>query len=281
MTAQTEEAGPWRAMSYLRLYEEINQSLVAALDVQDGDAIVDLGCGDGAISQILIDQHADKVRIWAVDPDEEMLSDARARVGAHVGTCTATAEDFGQLFPPGSCNIVVLANALHLVPDREAVYRNVRRVLAPGGTFAFNTTFYWSEQLKPSTAYAMKVGFEARSLARKRGVTVPPITQQSSGGPLAKMVPPVDDLTEELRAASFDVTHAEERLWMLDREFMFSFMSAPYEAAILLPDVAASDAADLVEAANDKVAAKEPDPVPRPWLTVVARHTGGQSTQEE
>lgn len=273
MTARASEAAPWRPMSHHRLYEEINQSLVAALDVRDGDTIVDLGCGDGAISQILIDQHADRVRIWAVDPDEEMLSDARALVGAHVGTCAGTAEDFGHLFPPGSCDVVVLANALHLVADREALYRNVRRVLAPNGTFAFNTTFYWSDALRPSTGYAMKVGFEVRSSARKRGLTVPPLTQQNPRGQLAKMIPPVDDLVEELRAASFDVTQADERSWMLDSEFMLSFMSAPYETAILLPDLPASETADLVKEASDKVAAKEPDPVPRPWLTVVARLT--------
>lgn len=277
MTSRTGEAAPWRSMSHHPLYEEINQGLVTDLDVRDGDRIVDLGCGDGAISQILLDQHADRVRIWAVDPDEAMLADARALVGDHVGVYAAAAEDFGQLFPPASCDIVVLANALHLIPDREALYRNVRRVLAPNGTFAFNTTFYWSEALRPSTAYAMRVGLETRSSARKRGVTVPPLSQQSSKGQLAKMIPPVDDLVEELRAASFDVTRAEERPWMLDSKFMLSFMTAPYETAILLPDLAESEATDLVKEAIDKVAAKEPDPVPRPWLTVVARLDGGST----
>lgn len=280
-TRQTEEAAPWRAMSHHPLYEEINQSLVAALDIHDGDAIVDLGCGDGAISQILIDQHGDRLRIWAIDPDEDMLADARALVGAKVGTCVATAEDFGSLFPPGSCDIVILANALHLVPDREAVYRTVRRVLAPKGVFAFNTTFYWSEELRASTAYAMQVGFEARSLARKRGVTVPRLTQQNPKGQLAKMVPPVDDLKAELRAAAFDVTHVEERSWMLDSAFMFSFMSAPYETAILLPDLPGTQATDLIKEACDKVATSKPDPVPRPWLTVVARPAYGQPAHEE
>lgn len=271
MALGTKEREPWRSMSHHGLYREINQVLVSALDVDDGTTVVDLGCGDGAISQILLDQHGEGVRIWAVDPDDDMLADARAHLGAHVGTCAGTAEDFGALFPPSSCDAVILANALHLVGDRQALYRNLRRVLVPGGAFAFNTTFYLSDELRPSTAYVMGVGFQARSLARKRGVKVPPATQMGQSGQLAKSLPTVPEIVAELRDESFDVAYVEERPWMLDAGFMSSFMSAPYETTILLPDLDMAEAGDLIREACEKIATKKPDPVPRPWLNVVAR----------
>jgi ubiquinone/menaquinone biosynthesis C-methylase UbiE len=271
MVVGTKERGPWRSMSHHRLYQEINESLVAALEIDDGDTVIDLGCGDGAISQILVDQLDDRVHIWAVDPDAEMLSDTRVQLGAHVGTCAATAESFGQLFPPGSCNSVVLANALHLVGDRDALYGNLRRVLTPGGVFAFNTTFYLSDLLRPSSAYVMEIGFAARSVARRRGLKVPPFTRTSEDAHLARTLPAPDDLADELRAASLEVIHVEERPWTLDNGFMSSFMSAPYEATILLPNLDVYEAADIIREASDKVAAKKRDPVPRPWLTMVAR----------
>jgi ubiquinone/menaquinone biosynthesis C-methylase UbiE len=271
MAVETEERQPWRSMSHHRLYQDINQSMVGALDVHDGDSVVDLGCGDGAISEILLDRHGERVRIWAVDPDADMLSDARVRVGTRVGTCAATAESFGDLFPPGSCDVVILANALHLVADRQALYRNVRRVLTPGGRFAFNTTFYATDQLRPSNAYAMELAFQARSVARRRGLKLPPLTQMGKGAQLAQMLPPPDHMVGELRAASLDVVHVDECPWKLDTDFLSSFMSAPYEATLMLPGVDVYEAADIVQEATGKVATKRPDPVPRPWLTVVAR----------
>jgi ubiquinone/menaquinone biosynthesis C-methylase UbiE len=273
MPARTEEPAPWRSMSQHGVYQEINQSLIDALDLHDGDLVVDLGCGDGAISQILLDRHGDRLRIWAIDPDREMLSDARTLLGGRVGTCAATAEEFGELFPPGSCSAVVMANTLHLVADRHAVYDNVRRVLAPGGVFAFNSTFYLSDDLRPSTAYAMALGFEARSLARRRGMTLPPFSQKNPDAQLAKMLPPVDQLADELRSVSFDVVRAEERPWVLDTGFLSSFMTAPYQAATVLPGLDLAVAVDLIREASEKVAAKRPDPVPRPWLTVVGRRS--------
>lgn len=271
MSAATREAGPWRSMSQHRIYQDINQSLVAALDLHDGDTVVDLGCGDGAVSQLLVDQHTDRLRIWAVDPDEAMLADARDRLGAHVGTCAATAETFGQLFPPRSCDVVVLANAVHLVADRQALYANVRRVLASGGQFAFNTTFYLSDELRRSSAYLMALGFQARSLARRRGFTVTPFTELPDRARLARSLPTVDEVVAELRAASLEVSHVEERPWLLDHGFMSSFLSARYEAAVLLPDIDMSDAGEIIREACQAVAATQPQPVPRPWLTVVAR----------
>lgn len=271
MTRATQEREPWRPMSRHGLYQEINQVLVGALDIRDGDTVVDLGCGDGLVSQILLDRHGDAVRIWAVDPDDDMLADARAHLGAHVGTCAATAETFGDLFPPASCDAVILANALHLVRDRQALYRNLRRVLVPGGAFAFNTTFYGSDRLRPSTAFVMGVGFQVRSLARRRGIDVPPARRMAQSEHLVKPLPSVDELVTELRAVPFDVDHVEERPWMLDAGFMSSFMSAPYEATILLPDVDMATAGDLIREACDEFAAKKPEPVPRPWLTLVVR----------
>ena len=46
-------------------------------------------------------------------------------------------------FEDGSIDVVVIGNAIHLMPDRDLFLRNVARVLRPGGAFAiydFNST---------------------------------------------------------------------------------------------------------------------------------------------
>jgi SAM-dependent methyltransferase len=267
------EPAPWREMSHHGLYEQINRSLLDAVDLDDGATVVDLGCGDGLISRLLLERHGGRVHIWAVDPDEGMLADTRVLIGDRVGTLAGAAESFGTCFPPGSCDAIVLANTLHLVGDRPALYRNVRHVLRPGGVFAFNTTFYLSDGMRPSTAVGMEMAWKARSLAKRRGIAVRPVRRDEPDAHYATVLPPAPALAWELRAESFDVVEAIEREWSLDMGFLSSFMTAPYQLATVVPDLDATEAVDLMREASGMIAAKRPAPVPRPWLTVVARLT--------
>jgi trans-aconitate methyltransferase len=92
-----------------------------------GERILDLGCGDGQLTQRIASTGASVV---GVDASPEMVAAARAR---GIAAKLAAAE----LLPgPDAAFDAVFSNAaLHWVQDQDAMMMQVRRVLAPGGRF--------------------------------------------------------------------------------------------------------------------------------------------------
>ncbi len=248
------------------VYQAVNRDLVAALDLAGDAAVVDLGCGDGMLSRLLLDRHGAGLRIWAVDPDEAMLAGARLALDGRVGVCAGDAETFGAMFPPASCDAVVLANSLHLVADRGALYEGVRRVLRPGGLFGLNTSFYENAHTASNGTLALSAYLEARGLARKRGIDIPAADPR-----LARTLPTAAALADELRGASFTLDRADERSIVMDVELLQSFVSSPYFAATVFPALDLAVGGALLADAVASVVAKRSKPVERAWLTVVAR----------
>jgi SAM-dependent methyltransferase len=248
------------------VYQSVNRDLVAALDLPADAAVVDLGCGDGMLSRLLLERHGEGLRIWALDPDEAMLDGARRNLGDRVGVCPGAAETFAAMFPPASCDAVVLANSLHLVAERAALYAGVRRVLRPGGLFGLNTSFYENVHTASNGTLALSAYLEARGLAKRRGIVIPPAPPQ-----LARTLPTAEALTAELVEAGLEVTRAGERPLVMDVPLLQSFVDSPYFAATVFPALDLAVGGALLAEAVESVAAKRSKPVERSWLTVVAR----------
>jgi SAM-dependent methyltransferase len=256
-------------VSHNDVYRAVNGRLADALDtlgLADDAAVVDLGCGDGMLSELLLDRHGDTLRIWAIDPDPAMLDGAAQALGDRVGLVAADAATFADMFPPASCDAVVLANSLHLVADRPELYAGVHHVLRPGGLFAVNTSFYENSFSAANGAFALSVYLEARGLAKKRGTVIPPADPR-----LARTLPRPEGLAAELAAGSFETVHRDEHTVTMDVELLESFVSSPYFAATVFPALDEDLGGDLLRDAVRQVAAKKANPVQRAWLTLVAR----------
>jgi tRNA (cmo5U34)-methyltransferase len=109
--------------------------------IMDGSPkrILDLGCGDGILAEILI--HEDRtVEIVAADGSAEMLAAARARLAdaPAVEYCRITFEDIqsGQFHPP-PFDFIVSAFAIHHLEMARKVrlFRAVAGLLNPGRFF--------------------------------------------------------------------------------------------------------------------------------------------------
>lgn len=97
------------------------------LDAKAAEYILDLGCGDGQLTQRIATTDASVV---GVDASPEMAAAARARgVVADVGSAEAlpyARNEFDAVFSNA---------ALHWVRDQDAMMEQVRRVLKPGARF--------------------------------------------------------------------------------------------------------------------------------------------------
>jgi trans-aconitate methyltransferase len=130
--ASTLPAGPlpsWDPTGYAthaRFVATLGEGVVSLLDPRPGERILDLGCGDGVLTEQLV---AAGAKVIGVDASPAMVAAARARgLDARVGD--AAALDLAETFD------AVFSNAaLHWVPDAAAVAVGVHRLLRPGGRF--------------------------------------------------------------------------------------------------------------------------------------------------
>ncbi|WP_344683435.1 class I SAM-dependent methyltransferase [Saccharopolyspora taberi] len=105
--------------------------LADSLGFTAGARVLDLAAGRGAVAAEAL---ARGCRVTAVDAAANMVARLRAdhpAVAGHV----MDAHRLG--FPDGSFDVVVSGFAMHLFADPAVVFDEVRRILVPGGVFAF------------------------------------------------------------------------------------------------------------------------------------------------
>lgn len=115
--------------------EEVRE-IVRDLDLE-GRALLDIGCGTGGPAAVLAKEKGALVTCLDVEP--QLLERAR-RTAEAAGV--AARMDFrlvepGPLpFQPQTFDVVFSKDALIHIPDKRALYREILRVLKPGGLFA-------------------------------------------------------------------------------------------------------------------------------------------------
>jgi trans-aconitate methyltransferase len=119
----------WNAENYgrqARFVSDLGGPVLELLDPQPGERILDLGCGDGALTEQLVVRGAEVV---GIDASAAMVAAARAR-GLEAIEASGTALNFDHVFE------AVFSNAaLHWMWPPEAVIAGVWRALRPGGRF--------------------------------------------------------------------------------------------------------------------------------------------------
>ncbi|WP_249997624.1 class I SAM-dependent methyltransferase [Actinoplanes sp. M2I2] len=98
-----------------------------------GSRLLDIGAGRGAIA---VPARARGFEVTATDAAPAMVARLRdEQPGLDVRLMDAAGLDF----PDDSFDVVTAGLTMHILDDAEAVSREVRRVLRPGGLFAFTT----------------------------------------------------------------------------------------------------------------------------------------------
>jgi arsenite methyltransferase len=103
--------------------------------LEPGERVLDLGSGAGTDSLVASQMVGAEGSVTGIDMTPEMLARARA-AAAEMG---ASNVDFveGEVerlpYPDGSFDVVISNGVIDLIPDKDAVFAEIFRVLAPGG----------------------------------------------------------------------------------------------------------------------------------------------------
>jgi trans-aconitate methyltransferase len=127
--AQAFTGQTWNAAAYAatgRFVADLAGGVLDLLAPQPGEAILDLGCGDGFLTEKLA---ATGAILTGVDSSPAMVAAARAR-GLNIVEASGDALPFA-----GEFDAVFSNAALHWMPRAEAVIAGVHRALRPGGRF--------------------------------------------------------------------------------------------------------------------------------------------------
>jgi trans-aconitate methyltransferase len=119
----------WDAGGYARnasFVPRLGAPLVDQLDPQPGEVVLDVGCGDGVLTESLAARGA---TVIGIDSSPEMIQAARAR-GLDARLAPIETLDLPDRFDAAFSNA-----ALHWVRDHDAALAAVARHLRPGGRF--------------------------------------------------------------------------------------------------------------------------------------------------
>jgi len=126
----------WNATEYSQrsgLQQAMAEEVLALLDLKGSERVLDIGCGDGKVTAAIA-VRVQRGTVVGVDASRDMITFASThfptadRPNLRFEVADARALPFLNEF-----NLVVSFNALHWIPDQNAVLRSIRSAMTPDG----------------------------------------------------------------------------------------------------------------------------------------------------
>jgi ubiquinone/menaquinone biosynthesis C-methylase UbiE len=142
----------FKAFAQQPFYKEVNHLLVNLAKLQPGQRVIDLACGAGTVTRLIMEklQGARESFVVALDSSTEALRLTKEELSQFKSTLVqfvqGRAEQVSQLVRERA-DAIFLCNAIHLIEDKKELISEVAGCLQQGGIFAFNTTFFDGSQL--------------------------------------------------------------------------------------------------------------------------------------
>lgn len=248
-------------------FTEVNRWIVERVISPTRKTFVDLGCGPGAVTQLIVDRLGRRgdARVIGVDPSACALERARGAIKSKLTEFVeGSAEWLSNLVP--SADAVIFCNAIHLVENKPKVIAEIRKVLRRGGVLAFNTTFFNGAYVEGTTGFWRRWVVRAVQVLRERGISV-----QHEAKATARAFLSADEyaslcVQEGFREPTVELLRVEMTPQSLEDIGRFSLF---IEGA--LPGVPLEQGADaLKEGLRRALDETGYDTVPRNWLECVA-----------
>ena len=129
----------WDAPAYEALSDPQSRwglRILGLLHLRGDETVLEAGCGTGRDTLRLLER-LPRGRVLAVDASERMLEQARLRLAGHLDRVDLVRADLGEPLPIDvPVDLVFSVAAFHWIRDHDSLFRNLARVLRPGGLLA-------------------------------------------------------------------------------------------------------------------------------------------------
>ena len=113
---------------------KLRSDLIDRLNLQEGDTVVDLGCGTGSNFPMIHDKVGKAGRIIGVDLSPAMLERAREKAAKHdFDNVTLVESDIRNYRYPADIKAVAACFALEMVPEYDAEIKRIAEALPESG----------------------------------------------------------------------------------------------------------------------------------------------------
>jgi ubiquinone/menaquinone biosynthesis C-methylase UbiE len=245
----------------------VNEWLVERVVRPAQAVVVDLGCGPGAVTRLIVERlgAAAGAEVIGVDPSPSAIDRARVAIQAGcVRFLEGTAERLSRLVP--KADVVVFLNAIHLVPDKAAVLAEIRKVLRPHGLLAFNSTFFAGAYVEGQSAFWRRWVVRAAQHLRAQGIEI-----KHDATATARQFLTPDQYRALCEDAGFTPTTVELLRVEFTRESLADIGRFSLFIEGALPGVPLEQGSEALLVGLDRALAElQLDTVPRYWLEVVA-----------
>jgi ubiquinone/menaquinone biosynthesis C-methylase UbiE len=225
---ETEETNrfTFEAFASHTFYTEINRSLVrralaafASHPHTTPLTIVDMACGTGAVTRLIAEEMQRQHRsahVIGVDPSAEALRRARNSMealenkGVSVEFIQGDTEDLPRMVH--NADAAFFCNAIHLLPDKLAVFRLMASILAPRGILACNSGFYDGTYVEGTDRFYRLWTNKAVRWLRKEHPEVR-LSREAKAMAMQWLSP--DEYIEQLRRGGFSHVEASYEIGMI------------------------------------------------------------------
>jgi ubiquinone/menaquinone biosynthesis C-methylase UbiE len=165
------------SFSNLPFYTKVNERLLDLAEVGKQRKIVDLGCGTGGITKLILERlvSAKDTVIYAVDHSTTALKAAAEEIGERKDVAINYVHSEVQNLTGAvkeKVDAVVYCNSIHYVPNKPVLIDQIKDKLLPNGIFAFNTSFYEGSHPDDSLEFFRKWMMRSlRILKREHGLS--------------------------------------------------------------------------------------------------------------
>ncbi len=266
-----DNAFSFKAFSEQPFYRQVNKSLVDNIGLKRGWTVVDVACGSGAVTELIIEKirGARDAMVIGLDMSASALKDAGDKVAgardAVVEFVQARAEEMSAAVRRAA-DAVIFCNGIHYIEAKHQLLGEVYRTLRPGGLFAFNTSFF-DGALPPDT-----MRFYRRWMMK----TVRKLRDQYDLRPKRDKVEARKHLTpdqyrELLEAEGFEVRSQELVVAPMPEQGWIAISRFSDFVAGALPGIPIATGSEvLVESVHETFQELKLQTTPRNWLSIVA-----------
>lgn len=275
-------------------YIEGNRQFIKELPFKSVNCMLDLACGTGTISELVLEENPD-ITIYGLDLSRESLElgqtdfkaagfssedeiilrkqqeDQIAEILLIEGTadCLPMKDNWAEM--------VFQGHSIHMIPDLEKLLLEIHRVLTPGGIFAFNSSFYAGSQAEGTDhfyqlwwKFALQYITEKSQTLQAEGK--PGIPRKRGTAKRAKPWMSKDDWFELLNKVNLQIEKVNERVIMMSQSSFETIGAYSGMAELMLSGYPVQEASEAliagVRPALEEVGEKE---LPRLWLEFICK----------